>query len=69
MELIAITNKMQLSNGILLFQSTLIVNTINVLWNNKIPLLSCILLVIATSHTTMHGSMNIKFIVEVMGNT
>jgi len=34
--------------------------TINVLWNNKIPLLSCILLVIATSHTTMHGSMNIK---------
>ena len=35
--------------------------TINVLWNNKIPLLSCILLVIATSHTTMHGSMNIKY--------
>jgi len=34
--------------------------TINVLWNNKIPLLSCNLLVIATSHTTMHGSMNIK---------
>ena len=28
----------------------------------KIPLLSCILLVIATSQTTMHGSMNIKFI-------
>ena len=45
--IIAITNKMQLSNGILLFHSTLIVRTINVLWNNKIPLLSCILLVIA----------------------
>jgi len=36
-----------------------------VLWNNKILLLSCILLVIATSHTTMHGSMNIKFIIYV----
>ena len=34
--------------------------TINVLWNDKIPLLSRILLVIATSHTTMHGSINIK---------
>ena len=45
--------------------------TINVLWNNKIPLLSCILLVIATSHTTMHGSMNIKKIlaVHVIGTT
>ena len=37
--------------------------TINVLWNSKIPLLSCILLVIATSHTAMHGSMNINFII------
>ena len=98
--LVAITDKMQLSNGILLFHSTLIVQhvssvmsliirnincicssygttrspqayvnqnlqiqlrllmmsditletcwTINVLWNNKIPLLSCIFLVIAT---------------------
>ena len=28
--------------------------TINVLWNNKIPLLSCILLVIATSHMSIY---------------
>ena len=91
--LVAITNKMQLSNGIILYLSHFplrrhhgrspqaYVNqklqihlrflmmsditletcwTINVLWNNKIPLLGCILLVIATSHTTMHGSMNIN---------
>ena len=35
-----------------------------VVWlnENNIPLLSCISLVIAASHTTMHGSMNFKFI-------